>query len=146
MNPLEEIGMPILFSSGMVAEALDNYDVADPHRRADELDDRKTSPIVNAPLYDTSITTPLKKSNMSLQNFPDYSDEVLSDYKLAILLNKPVPAPDVADLDTDPDYVKFIKNSIKNIIQSEGEFNLNKSRITSELIKQRQALEKAGVI
>jgi len=146
MNPLEEIGMPILFSSGMVAEALDNYDVADPHRRADELDDRKTSPIVNAPLYDTSITTPLKKSNMSLQNFPDYSDEVLSDYKLAILLNKPVPAPNVADLDTDPDYVKFIKNSIKNIIQSEGEFNLNKSRITSELIKQRQALEKAGVI
>ena len=80
MNPLEEIGMPILFRSGMVAEALDNYDVADPHRRADELDDRKTSPIVNAPLYDTSITTPLKKSNMSLQNFPDYSDEVLSDY------------------------------------------------------------------
>lgn len=146
MNPLEEIGMPILFSSGMVAEALDNFDVADPHRRADELDDRKTSPIVNAPLYDTSITTPLNKSNMSLQNFPDYSDEVLSDYKLAIMLNKPVPAPDVADLDTDPDYVKFIKNSIKNIIQSEGEFNLNKSRITSELIKQRQALEKAGVI
>lgn len=146
MNPLEEIGMPILFSSGMVAEALDNFDVADPHRRADELDDKKTSPIVNAPLYDTSITTPLNKSNVSLQNFPDYSDEVLSDYKLAILLNKPVPAPNVADLDTDPDYVKFIKNSIKNIIQSEGEFNLNKSRITSELIKQRQALEKAGVI
>jgi len=146
MNPLEEIGMPILFSSGMVAEALDNFDVADPHRRADELDDKKTSPIVNAPLYDTSITTPLKKSNVSLQNFPDYSDEVLSDYKLAILLNKPVPAPDVADLDTDPDYVKFIKNSIKNIIQSEGEFNLNKSRITTELIKQRQALEKVGVM
>ena len=146
MNPLEEIGMPMIFTSDMVAEALDNYDVADPHRRADELDDKKTAPVVNAPLYDTSITNPIKKSELSLESFPDYSDEVLSDYKLAILLNKPVPAPDVADLDTDPDYVKFIKNSIKNIIQSEGEFNLNKSRITTELIKQRQALEKAGVI
>jgi hypothetical protein len=146
MNPLEEIGMPLYFSEDLVAEALDNYDRADPHRRQDELDDKRTSPIVNAPLYDTSITTPIKKSELSLESFPDYSDEVLSDYKLAILLNKPVPAPDVADLDTDPDYVKFIKNSIKNIIQSESEFNLNRNRITTELIKQQKLAESTATL
>jgi hypothetical protein len=137
MNPLEEIGMPLVFDNTMVAEALDNYDVADPHRRADELDDKRTAPIVNAPLYDTSITNPIKVSELSLESFPDYSDNVISDYKLALILGKPVPSPNVADLDTDPDYVKFIKNSIKNIIQSESEFNLNRNKVTSELMKLR---------
>jgi hypothetical protein len=145
MNPLEEIGMPMVFTDLDVAQALDNYDIADPHRREDELDDKRTAPIVNAPLYDTSITNPIKKSEISLGDFPDYSDEILSDYKMAILLNKPVPAPDVADLDTDPDYVKFIKNSIKNIIQSEGEFNLNRNRITTELMKLRLREQKEAL-
>lgn len=110
-------------------QVLDTFDPADPHRRADELDDIDTAPVVNAPLYDTSITNPIRKTNKGLMDMPDYSDEVMSDYRLAQLLGKPMEIPAVVDLDTAPDYVDFIKNSIKNIIQSENEFNISNTEI-----------------
>ena len=129
---LAEFVQPLLFSSIEFDEALDNVDIADPHRRADELDDINTAPVVNAPLYDTSITNPIKKSNKALNDFPDYSDEVMSDYRLSQLLGKPMEIPSVVDLDTADDYVDFIKNSIKNIIASENEFNISNSEITDK--------------
>ena len=126
---LGEFVQPLLFSTIQFDEALDNFDIADPHRRQDEFDDINTAPIVNAPLYDTSITTPIKKSNTSLTSFPDYSDEVISDFRLAQMLGKPMEIPAVVDLDTADNYVDFIKNTIKNVIVSENEFNINNSEI-----------------
>ena len=130
---LEQFVTPLTFPAWEFETALDNYDIADPHRRQDEIDDRNTAPIVNAPLYDTSITNPIEKSNIGLTNFPDYSDEVLSDYKMAQILGKPVPQESIVDLDTAVDYVDFIKNSIKNIIASENEFNIDNSEIQSRM-------------
>lgn len=126
---LEQFIAPLTFPAWEFAEALDNFDRADPHRRADEFDDKNTAPVVNAPLYDTSITNPIEKSNIGLTNFPDYSDEVLSDYKMAQILGKPVPNESIVDLDTADDYVDFIKNTIKNIISSENEFNISNAEI-----------------
>ncbi len=129
---LGEFVQPLLFSTIQFDEALDNFDIADPHRRQDEFDDINTAPIVNAPLYDTSITNPIKKSNTSLTSFPDYSDEVMSDFRLAQMLGKPMEIPAVVDLDTADNYVDFIKNTIKNVIASENEFNISNSEITDK--------------
>jgi hypothetical protein len=139
---LEQFVTPLTFPAWEFETALDNYDIADPHRRQDEIDDRNTAPIVNAPLYDTSITNPIEKSNIGLTNFPDYSDEVLSDYKMAQMMGKAIPqenivdldtAENYVDLDTAENYVDFIKNSIKNIIASENEFNIDNSEIQSRM-------------
>jgi len=129
---LGEFVQPLLFSTIQFDEALDNFDVADPHRREDEFDDINTAPVVNAPLYDTSITNPIKKSNTSLTSFPDYSDEVMSDFRLAQMLGKPMEIPAVVDLDTADNYVDFIKNTIKNVIASENEFNISNSEISDK--------------
>jgi hypothetical protein len=126
---------PLVFDQVSFSQALDNYDVADPHRRADELDDDDTAPQVNVPLYDTSITNPISKSNNNLEDFPDYSDEVMSDYQMQRMLGKPINIPSIVDLDTAPDYVDFIKNTIKNVISSETEFNIQNTEI-SEILKQ----------
>ena len=130
---LEQFIAPLTFPAWEFSQALDNFDIADPHRRQDEFDDTNTAPIVNAPLYDTSITNPIEKSNIGLSNFPDYSDEILSDYKMAKMLGKPLPQESIVDLDTAEDYSGFIKNSIKNIIASENEFNLDNSEIQSRI-------------
>jgi hypothetical protein len=129
---LGEFVQPLLFSTIQFDEALDNFDIADPHRRQDEFDDINTAPIVNAPLYDTSITNPIKKGNTSLTSFPDYSDEVMSDFRLAQMLGKPMEIPAVVDLDTADNYVNFIKNTIKNVIASENEFNISNSEISDQ--------------
>jgi hypothetical protein len=129
---LGEFVQPLLFSTIQFDEALDNFDIADPHRRQDEFDDINTAPIVNAPLYDTSITNPIKKGNTSLTSFPDYSDEVMSDFRLAQMLGKPMEIPAVVDLDTADNYVNFIKNTIKNVIASENEFNISNSEISDK--------------
>jgi hypothetical protein len=52
---------------------------------------------------------------------------------MAQMLGKPVPQVSVVDLDTAVDYVDFIKNSIKNIITSENEFNIDNSEIQSRM-------------
>ena len=129
---LGEFVQPLLFSTIQFDEALDNFDINDPHRRQDEFDDINTAPVVNAPLYDTSITNPIKKSNTSLTSFPDYSDEVISDFRLAQMLGKPMEIPAVVDLDTADNYVDFIKNTIKNVIASENEFNISNSEISEK--------------
>ena len=130
---LEQFITPLTFPAFEFEQALDNYDIADPHRRQDEFDDINTAPVVNAPLYDTSITNPIEKSNIGLSNFPDYSDEVLSDYKMSQMMGKAIPQENIVDLDTAENYVDFIKNSIKNIIASENEFNIDNSEIQSRM-------------
>jgi len=138
---LSQFVQPLIFEQQVFSEALDNFDIADPHRRADELDDDDTAPQVNAPLYDTSITNPIKESNKNISEFPDYSDEVMSDYQLQRMLGKQIDVPSIVDLDTAPDYVDFIKNSIKNIIKSETEFNIANSEILEHL-KQTSLINK----
>jgi len=138
---LSQFVQPLIFEQQVFSEALDNFDIADPHRRADELDDDNTAPQVNAPLYDTSITNPIKESNKNISEFPDYSDEVMSDYQLQRMLGKQIDVPSIVDLDTAPDYVAFIQNSIKNIIKSETEFNIANSEILEHL-KQTSLINK----
>jgi hypothetical protein len=132
---LQEYAAPLVFDQVMFQQALDNYDQADPHRRADEIDDRFTAPVVNAPLYDTSITNPIRASNKNIDEFPDFSDEVMSDYRMALMLGKQVEIPRVVDLDTAPDYVDFIKNSITSVIRSENEFNIANNELTEGIKK-----------
>ncbi len=105
---LIEFAQPLQFT---LREALDNTDPADPHRRQDEFDDEHTAPVGNAPLYDTSTSTPIRLSNASLTDFPDFSDQVMSDYKIQQMLGHNVKMPNIVDLDTAPNYVQFIKNS-----------------------------------
>lgn len=130
---LSQFVQPLIFEQQVFSEALDNFDIADPHRRADEFDDKDTAPQVNAALYDTSITNPIKQSNKNLSEFPDYSDEVMSDYQMMRMLGKTIDVPSIVDLDTAPDYSAFIKNSIKNIIKSETEFNLVNAEVLENL-------------
>lgn len=130
---LEQFISPLVFEQTLFTEALDNFDYADPHRRADELDDENTAPLVNAVLYDTSRTNPIKASNKNISDFPDYSDEVMSDYRLQKMLGKNIEIPKVVDLDTAPDYVEFIKNSITSLIKSENEFNIENNELTENL-------------
>jgi hypothetical protein len=133
---IEELLQPIMFNSRVVSQALDNYDPADPHRRADEFDDEYTAPQVNKPFYDTSTVVPMTEddSNISLVSLPDYSDEVISDFQIQRMLGKPVNMENVVDLDTAPNYVNFVKNTIKNVIQSENEFNID--AVESQFLKQ----------
>lgn len=130
---LSQFVQPLIFEQQVFSEALDNFDIADPHRRADEFDDKDTAPQVNAALYDTSITNPIKQSNKNISEFPDYSDEVMSDYQMMRMLGKTIDVPSIVDLDTAPDYSAFIKNSIKNIIKSETEFNLVNAEVLENL-------------
>ena len=131
---IEELLQPITFTSRVVSQALDNYDPADPHRRADEFDDFYTEPQVNQPFYDTSTSTPIKGDNIDLTTLPDYSDEIISDYQISQILGKPINMENVVDLDTAPNYVNFVKNTIKNVIQSENEFNID--AVESQFLKQ----------
>jgi len=123
----KELSQPLFFDVKAVGVALDNFDPADPHRRADEFDDAHTStaPIVNMPLYDTSTATPIKASNIDLGDFPDISDEVMSDYYIRRMLGQDIEVPSFVDLDTSKDYVQFIKNTLRSVAESEGEFQLS---------------------
>ena len=138
---LEQFISPLVFEQTLFTEALDNFDNADPHRRADELDDENTAPLVNAVLYDTSRTNPIKASNKNISDFPDYSDEVMSDYRLQKMLGKNIEIPKVVDLDTAPDYVEFIKNSITSLIKSENEFNIENNELTENIRAFSQILQ-----
>jgi hypothetical protein len=126
---------PLVFNTFEFEHALDNFDPADPHRRADELDDPVTKPLVNQPLYDTSIANPIKDSNLSLEDFPDKSDEFMSDFRMAQMLGKPLPTEVIVDIDTTPDYDTFIKNSIKNILKSENEYSISNSTLQEGMRK-----------
>ena len=118
-----ELAKPLFFDIKQVGLALDNFDAADPHRRADEFDDSKTAPLGNQPLYDTSTSTPIAASNVSLDDFPDVSDEIMSDYKIQKMLGRNPEVPTFSDLDTAENYVQFIKNTQLSIAASEGEFD-----------------------
>ena len=113
---------PLFFDAESVGIALDNFDPGDPHRRADEFDDKNTAPLGNQKLYDTSTSTPIKASNMSLTSFPDISDEIMSDYRIQKMLGHDVEVPNFVDLDTAPNYVGFIQNTVRSVVESENEF------------------------
>lgn len=130
-----ELNQPLVFPpsgiTGGVTQALDQFDPADPHRRADEFDDppSQTAPRVNQQLYDTSTITPEVDTNTSLEDFPDYSDEVMSEYKFKQMLGIAAPVmPMVADLDTAPNYVGLIKATARGIYESENEFDVEPRR------------------
>lgn len=118
----QDLSRPLFFEASRIGIALDNYDIADPHRRADEFDDKHTAPLGNQPLYDTSTSTPIKLTNLSLTDFPDVSDEVMSDYKIQKMLGKDIEVPAFVDLDTAPNYVQFIKNTANSLAESALEF------------------------
>tara|TARA_R110002126_G_scaffold255844_2_gene398861 strand:+ start:4261 stop:4707 length:447 start_codon:yes stop_codon:yes gene_type:complete len=119
---LQSLTEPLFFNTRAVSQALDNFDETDPHRNAYEFDDPHITEAANNPLYDTSKSTPIHMSNSSLGDLPDISDAVMSDYKIQKMLGRDVEPPVFVDLDTAPDYVGFIKNSIRTQIASENEF------------------------
>jgi len=118
----QDLAKPLFFEAKRVGIALDNYDPADPHRRQDEFDDKHTAPLGNQALYDTSTSTPIKLSNLSLTEFPDVSDEIMSDYKIQKMLGKDIEVPQFVDLDTAPNYTQFIQNTANSLIDSSMEF------------------------
>lgn len=132
---IREFLKPLVFNAFEFDHALDNFDPADPHRRADEFDDPVTKPLVNQPLYDTSIANPIKDSNLGLDDFPDKSDEFMSDFQMARMLGKPLPTDVVVDIDTTPDYDVFVKNTIKNLLKSENEYNIRNTTLQEGLRK-----------
>ena len=119
---MQSFSTPMTFMA--VDRALDTFDPADPHGRKDEFDDKHTAPLFNQPLYDTSKSTVIKASATSLEDFPDFSDDVMSDYKIQKMLGRNVEMPTIVDLDTSKDYVGFIKNTIDNVVASENEFDI----------------------
>lgn len=125
---LDEFQRPLFFDVKAVSQALDTYDPADPHRRDDEFDDPDVKQNVVMPLYDLSIVNPVNASNLSLSEFPDYSDKVLSDYKIQKMLGRDIAMPAFVDLDTADNYVGFIQNSVKNVLASENEFNMDQKK------------------
>jgi hypothetical protein len=124
---LEEMLRPMQFKQNTfefaLDNALDNFSKDNPHHQPD-IDDPMT-PKVNAKFYDTSIANPMHGASSSLEDFPDYSDKVISDYRLQKMLGRDVPDPSIIDLDTSDDYVGFLKNTIKNVLSSESEFNID---------------------
>lgn len=130
---IREFLQPLVFNAFEIEHALDNFDPYDPHRRADEIDDPITAPLVNQPLFDTSVVNPIKDSDISLLDFPDYSDEVMSDFRMNQMLGKRMPTEAVVDLDTSADYDEFVKNSIKNVIKSENEYNIRNTSLQEGL-------------
>jgi hypothetical protein len=123
-----DLAKPLFFDVKQIGIALDNYDLADPHRRADEFDDAHTAPKGNQPLYDTSTSTPIVASNIALTDFPDISDEIMSDYKIQKMLGRDPEVPTFSDLDTAVDYVQFIKNTVASLAASEGEFDVQPAK------------------
>jgi len=133
---MDEYRKPMVFNEILISDALDNYDIADPHRRADEFDDKHTAPLVNQPLYDTSTSTPIHASTTNLSDFPDISDQIFSEYKKKKMLGQPVGSIDnFVDLDTAPDYVNFMKNITKLTIQSENEFSTDNISTLSNMLQ-----------
>lgn len=114
-----------LYSASDISQMNDNYPAHEAHPRDDELWDPKTAPKGNQPLYDTSTTNRLFRNKTNILDLPDISDEILSDYKINQMLGRDIVPPTFIDLDTAPNYVDFIKNTIKNVIQSESEFNID---------------------
>jgi hypothetical protein len=108
-----------------VTQAVLNYDIADAHGQEDLLYQPRSAPVGNYKFFNTDVAYPMKRNIMNLEDFPDYSDEILSDYKIAQMLGKPMEMPNVVDLDTSPNYVDFIKESIVSQIRSENEFDVN---------------------
>ena len=123
---LTSMTKPLFFDAKSVGVALDNFDPYDPHRRADEFDDASTAPLGNQQLYDTSTSTAIKASNVSLDDFPDISDEIMSDYRIQKMLGHDIQPPAFSDLDTAPNYVNFIKNTIASLTASENEISTDK--------------------
>lgn len=135
MSQMRQLTRPVEFSQKTVSVSLDNFDNADPFRMVDPIDNENTAPLVNAPFYDTSKETPIKKSNIGLDDLPDYSDEMISDYEIRRMLGQNVESMEnIVDLDKADNYVAFIKNTIKNVIASESEFNIDRQEVMDNLL------------
>ncbi len=125
---LQEFLQPITFTNTQFSEALDNADPTDPFNE-NVLMDRRPANTFNTPLYNTSTTHNLEKTDqyndIYLQNMPDYSDIEFYDYQMKKLMGKPVEENLIIDLDTAPDYVAFTQNTIRNLLKSQNEFNID---------------------
>jgi len=97
--------------------ALDSID-PNPHGNAFEVDDRDIET-----LFLDYNETQNEHAYKDLTDYPDYSDLVYNDYMMNYLRGIDQPQPDFIDLDTAPDYVQFVNNSVKNMLDFENLFN-----------------------
>jgi len=130
---VQEFLKPITFTNTQFSEALDNADPTDPFNE-NVLMDTKPKNTFNTPLYNTSDTHILPKTDqyndIFLQDMPDYSDIQFYDYQMKKLMGKPVEENLIIDLDTAPDYVSFTQNTIRNLLKSQNEFNIDNTSTT----------------
>lgn len=110
------------FDKDIFLEAVEKIKPDSSQNRYDPFQDHEPE-LANQSFQDVNLMLHHKKI-YTLDELPDESDEILSDYKLKTLLGTASGAPPTfVDLDTAPDYVDFVKNSIKNMLASENEFN-----------------------
>lgn len=123
--PLDDIQQPQAPDYDIV-QALELIE-PDPHFREDELE----NPIPSNYQY-----PPMQTKVKSLEVFADYSDEVYNDYMMRKLRGEQVKMPTVADIDTDPDYDKFVRYALDNQTQMDMLYNERKDINTeSEIIR-----------
>ena len=118
---LKEITRPLFFDASEFGRALERYSEDNPHQTKDTLEgDGK--PRVDAPLFNMTKSEPLPVDAKSAADFPDMSDEIMTDYRFRRMMGEEVEIPKFVDLDTAEDFVQFTKNSIGGSIASEQEF------------------------
>lgn len=100
-------------------QILDRTDPADPHQNQFEIQDPAVNPQMDTP----EITVAFKDEFTTLKNLSDFSDEHVEEMLMRRLKNPNALVDTFIDLDTAPNYVDFVKNSIKNMIAEENEFN-----------------------
>lgn len=127
---LREITEPLFFNTQEFGKTLERYAEDNPHQRVETLTG-DTSPAVNVALYDTSRAQPELINATYLGDYPDISDEIMTDYKFRKLMGEDVAVPMFVDLDTAEDYVQFTKNTAGGILASETEFDTGPAELAS---------------
>jgi hypothetical protein len=119
---LKELTKPLFFSAAEFGRALERYSDDNPFHGEDELTG-DSSPVVDGPIFNITTGQTTKIDTRNLADFPDVSDEIMTDYRFRMMMGEDVQIPKFVDLDTAEDFVEFTKNTLGNILASEQEFD-----------------------
>ena len=132
---LKELTEPLFFSAAEFGRALERYSDDNPFQSKDTLTGNG-QPAVDGPLFNITTGQYTKIETKNLADFPEISDEIMTDYKFKVQL------PKFVDLDTAADFVQFTKNALGNILESEQEFGAAPSTSENLLIEIKDILLK----
>lgn len=119
---LKQMTEPLFFDAYEFGRALERYAEDNPHQTKDSLDGNG-QPSVDGPLFNMTKSEPMPVDAKSAADFPDASDEIMTDYAFRRLMGEEVEIPKFVDLDTSKDFVKFTQNSLGSSLASEREFD-----------------------